>query len=317
MIPIIYTSLDKKFLGHIFSACLISMFLSEIMSYGIFFEFWTYKNVLPSDPAPFMDHVSYSIYLAFTSMILLNKIFFETELKYKVIYILFFITVTSNLFLNGGRSGQVTFFIILLILAILNAKHKLKAVAVSVLFLSITFFAAYNISPNFQNRFNQATTDVSQMIEQNNYTGSFSTRVSLWIIGIDQITDSISLGSGMGNEMNQIEYYVQKHNFDITHLKRFGDHHNMFITYGIQLGQIGLILIFLIFYFVYTLKIKDPMNKNLNTVFIITFTLWSFTGTTFHTMNPMTFFALFAGLFNAISYIEKNKTVDIQTIQES
>ena len=150
MIPIIYTSLDKKFLGHIFSAFLISMFLSEIMSYGIFFEFWTYKNVLPSDPAPFMDHVSYSIYLAFTSMILLNKIFFETELKYKVIYVLFFITVTSNLFLNGGRSGQVTFFIILLILAILNAKHKLKAVAVSVLFLSITFFAAYNISPNFQ-----------------------------------------------------------------------------------------------------------------------------------------------------------------------
>ncbi len=301
MIPIIYTSLDTKFINHIFSAFLLSMFASEIMSYGIFFEFWTYKNVSPSNPAPFMDHVSYSIYLAFTSMILLNRIFFETELKYKIMYILFFLTVTSNLFLNGGRSGQVTFFIVLIALAIINTKHKLKAIIVSILFLSITFLAAYNISPNFHDRFNQARVDVSQMVEENNYKGSFSTRVSLWIIGFDQITDSISLGSGIGNENNQMIHYAQKHNFDVSYIKGFEDHHNMFITYGVQLGQIGLILILLIFYFVYTIKIKNQMYNSLNIIFITVFALWSFTGTTFHTMNPMTFFALFAGLFNAMS----------------
>ncbi len=307
MIPIIYTSLDKKILGHIFSAFLISIFISEIMSYGIFFELWRYKDVLPSDPSPFMDHVSYSIYLAFTSMILLSRVFFESELKYKITYILFFITVTSNLFLNGGRSGQVVFIILLVTLAILNTRQKIKAALLSVLFLFILFLTAYNVSPNFPTRFNQVTTDISQMVEKNNYTGSFTTRVSLWIIGIDEITDSISLGSGIGNEMNQVEYYAQKHNFDITHMKKFADHHNMFITYGVQLGQIGLILILLIFYFTMTLKIEERMYKNLNTVFVIVFALWSFTGTTLHTMNPMTFFALFAGLFNALSIIKEEK----------
>ena len=76
MIPIIYTSLEKKNIKHIFSAFLLGMFISEIVSYGVFFEIWTKEGVYPHDPSPFMDHTNYSIYLAFTVFILMNRIFF-------------------------------------------------------------------------------------------------------------------------------------------------------------------------------------------------------------------------------------------------
>lgn len=90
IIPILYTSLDKKYIEPILSAFLLSMFISEIVSYGIFFEIWKYKNVLPTLPTPFMDHVAYSVYLSSAAMILLVKIFFEKNTKYKIFYLLFF-----------------------------------------------------------------------------------------------------------------------------------------------------------------------------------------------------------------------------------
>ena len=77
IIPIIYTSLDRSYIKHVFSAFLLGMFISEIVSYGIFFEFWTKEGVSPNDPSPFMDHTNYSIYLAFTVFILMHRILFE------------------------------------------------------------------------------------------------------------------------------------------------------------------------------------------------------------------------------------------------
>lgn len=304
IIAVIYSSLDKRFIKYIFTAFLLSMFISEIVSYGIFFEIWTYKNISPHDPSPFLNHTDYSIYLTFTAMILLSRIFYEDNIKYKILYSLFFISVTANLFINGGRTGQATFVIVLFMVFILNMKKKLKAFILSLLLVTITFSIAYNSSPNFHKRFNQATTDISNMIYQNNFKGSFSTRVSLWIVGFEEITEKFSFGSGIGNEMKMVDYYSKNNNWTTNKLSNFGDHHNIFITYGVQLGQIGLILILSIFYFLLNLKIKNNQYKNLNYVFIILFIMWSFGGLSFHLMSSMVFFALFAGLFNKISLME-------------
>ena len=64
------------------------MFISEIVSYGIFFEFWTYKNATVENPNAFMSRTDYSVYLTFTSIILIMRIFNETHLKYKIFCVL-------------------------------------------------------------------------------------------------------------------------------------------------------------------------------------------------------------------------------------
>ena len=105
-IPIILTSLKLEYIKYILNAFLASILISEIMSYGIFFEIWTYNNINPTDPSPFINHIDYSIFLAFALMIILTKLYTENELKWKVFYSLYFLTGISNLFINGGRTGQ-------------------------------------------------------------------------------------------------------------------------------------------------------------------------------------------------------------------
>jgi len=304
IIPILYTSLDKKYIEYIFSAFLASILFSEIVSYGIFFEIWSYKDVTTTFPAPFMSHIEYSIYLTVAAMILLNKIFFQENQKYKIYYALFFISVSANLFMNAGRTGQLAFVVMLFALFMLNIKQKLKALLFSATLVSLVLILAFSFSPNFQARAQQAKIDISKMIEERDYRRSLSIRIGLWISGIDQITQELDFGVGIGNDMNEVAFYAQKNSIN-NDFEEFADHHNMFITYAIQLGEPGLLILLALFYFILTLNIKNKMYKNMNTLFILIFTIWGLTGIAFHAMMPMILFSLFIALFNGIYFLEK------------
>jgi len=300
----IYSSLNTQFIKHIFSGFLTGMFLSEIMSYGIFFELWHYKDVLPSDPSPFMSHVDYSVYLAFTSVLLLTRVLEKGvyTLSVKLAYVLFFISATSNLFINGGRTGQVTLIVLIYITILHSFEHKIKAFIASTLLLTTIFTLAYSFSPNFKDRFEQGSQGVYNMIYHNEYqSDGFNQRVALWIIGIDNFKDHFFLGNGLGNDTKEIRYYAQKRGFDPEFFSQFGDNHNMLLIVALQIGIIGLLIMILIFYSILSLKFNDNLHKILNLTFIVGFFLWSMGNTTFHTMNPMVFFALFTGLFNVLS----------------
>lgn len=290
IIFVVYTVLNRNLVKYIFSAFLLGMFISEVISYGIFFELFTYKNISHTDPSPFMSHTDYSIYLAFTSIVLLFRIMddFET-LKYKIIYSLFFLSVTGNLFINGGRTGQVTFIVLIIVTFFISIKSKLKALIISIILLSLIFLTAYNTSPNFNNRANQAKVDIENMLLENDYRGSFSTRVSLWIVGYEQFKDNFLIGTGIGNEMNDLDIYIKELSFNAEHLIGFTDHHNTFIIIALQLGVLGFLLILLIFYFLLILKFKSIKYKVYNLTFIIGFVMWSFGGHTMHLMNSMIF----------------------------
>ena len=127
---VIFTSIKKEYIKYMVSAFLISMFISEVISYGIFFEWWNFKNRLPSFPTPFMYHLEYSLFLAFTALLLLNRVFTVEERVYKFGYFIYFSTVTANLFINGGRTGQLAFIVSIFIVGFLNIKHKVKAIVI-------------------------------------------------------------------------------------------------------------------------------------------------------------------------------------------
>lgn len=307
IIYIMYSSLDKQYIKHIISGFLFAMLVSEIMSYGIFFELWKYKNISPQDPAPFMDHISYSFYLAITSLLLLFRVFnTKGDFKQLIIYLLFFITVTTNLFINGGRTGQFTFIILCFLLFLLQYENKLKGFVVSMILILGLIAGAYFASPNFNDRINALFVDVDSMYQKDNYQGSLSTRVALFNIGLDKFSDNFFIGSGIGNEMSNIEQYVVQYGYNYEYLKTFSDYHNVFITYGAQLGIIGFLLALAIFYSLFTLAIADKQYKYLSILFTVGYLLWSMTGMTFHGMNPMNLFALFIGLFTALSRSENS-----------
>ena len=301
----IYSSLNPKYVKHILSSFLLAMFLSELVSYGIFLELWTYKNVSPHNPTPFMDHVSYSVYLAFTSILLLTRLLDNqlTNTPLKLIYLLFFTSSTVNLFVNGGRTGQVTFVILIFVTFFMSLKSKLKAIAISLAFTLIIFPLAYKTSPNFQNKMDQLSVGIEKILHQDNYKyDGFSQRVSLWLVGLDNLKDNYLFGKGIGNDTVDMAVYAKQRGFDPDFVCKFGDNHNMFLTVWLQLGLLGFLIFVAIFYSIFTLSFTSKRYQILNLTFIAGFFLWSLGNTTFHTMNPMTFFALFAGLFNTLAY---------------
>ena len=311
IIPIIFTSLKKEYIDKVFSAFLLGMLISEITSYGIFFELWTKEGVSPNDPSPFMDHSNYSTYLAFTVFILMHKIIHTDDLKWKLAYSIFFLFSTSNLFLNGGRTGQFSFLITLCIIGFLNFKNKLKAVVLFISLGTTIFVSAYNISPVFKDRFDYFLHDVEVMINEKDFSNSFSLRVALWISGLEASKHNLIFGSGIGDERENANYILQKFNISNDNFKQETensiDFHNMYVQYIVQLGIVGLIIILLIFYLLFKLDIRDKVYKNLLIIFLILYFCHSMLGNSFHINQSMVLFVLFSSIFITISKYEKLK----------
>ena len=301
VIFIFYSSFNKKYTATLISAFLMAMFFSELMSYAIFFKLIHYKNILPNDPTPFMSHMTYSTVLAFTIGILLIKLFYEKKLKYKLFYIFFFLTATTNLFINGGKTGQIIFIVLIFVTILSSVKHKLKAFITSFIILIITFSLAYNFSPNFHNRSNQLYTGLTNMIIHHNFNGSGGYRTGLSMIGIYTFMQHPILGTGIAYKMKDAQVIATKEHINIENLQGFADYHSAFITISVQLGIVGLLISLLIIYTLFSLKIQNKEYRILSSLFATTFIIFSFTHNTLHTMNPMIFFALFAGFFNALS----------------
>jgi len=308
LIPIIYLAFNTKYIKSVFTGFLLGMLISEIFSYLIFFEIIQYNNIPANDPAPFMNHIDYSVFLSFTSMILLNRIFFTEDNKYKIFYFFYFLTTTSNLFLNGGRTGQVVFIISIFLLLYLNFNNKIKGVMIASLLVIGIVTVAYNVSPVFQSRGEQAYNDIHKTFTNQDYSQSFGIRVSLWMMGANVFKDNLLLGTGIGDEKKGMQKYAHKYN--VTLYKNIPDkgdidYHSMYIQHAVQLGIIGLMLILYLVYSLYKINIKSKFYRNLSIVFATSILISAIVGNTLHSIFPMTYFVFFTSILSAISRNEK------------
>jgi O-antigen ligase len=306
-IPIMLTSFKTKYIKYVLNAFLLSMLISEIVSYGIFFEIWTYKNVPSWDPSPFMNHTDYSTFLSFALIIILTKLATVQELSWRIFYSLYFITGLSNLFINGGRTGQVTFIVTIFIMTIFYFKLSIKQITGVILSLITLLVLAYNISPNFHDRVNQVQTDLTNVYEKNEFSGSLSIRIALWTIGTETFLDNPIIGTGIGGETKKINEYSLRHGFhDLT---TYTDYHNTFIQYAVQLGIIGLLIPVFVFYTLFTLKFKTEQYKILTVAFSTIYMMHAMGGFSFHILDSLVFLCTFGSLFNAISYLERKENI--------
>ena len=301
IIPIMLTSFNSNYTKYVLNAFLLSMLISEITSYGIYFELWTYKNVLPSDPSPFMNHIEYSIYLAMTIIIIVTKLLKEKSNTWKVFLSLYLLTALINLFINGGRTGQVSFLIAFSAVTLIYFKLSIKYVIGLFIILGSILVIAYNFSPNFQHRVLVGKNDIVKMQENNDYTGSISARIGLLQTGIAIFIDNPG-GTGIGGEMLQRDEYSQKLGFGS--FERFSDYHNSFLMYAVQLGMIGLLTIILIFCKMFFLQFTTRSYKALSIGFILIFFTHSMGGFTFHLFNAISLLVLFTSLLNSLSHLE-------------
>jgi O-antigen ligase len=256
-----------------------------------------------------MNHLQYSTFIVFTSLFLLNQILYEDELKRKVFYLIFFMTVTTNLFVNGGRIGYVAFFVTLFLVFILNMKSKLKAFTLSMIIITFSIFSAYNYSAIFKKRVDFTLEELHYISEQKFHT-SFGQRLAMYYIGGQIIKENPLLGVGTGDEMDVLKEKIHTTHTEFKYLNKRRHFHNVFLHITVQLGVLGFGLLLLLFYTFYTTQIKDKYHSNIKYIFITVFLITCMTGNMFHQQFTMALLSLFGGLIVSHSMQEiKEKKV--------
>ena len=255
---IIITSVEKKFLKYILGIFILAMFISEIASYGIMLGFWRLKGS-PGDPTPFMHHIHYSIYLTTTIILLLENILKKHgNLYLKFLETLFIISSTLNLFMNGGRTGQVAYIFAIIVFLFYYYHFKVRYFFLSVVIVLTTLVTAYNISPLFKLRIAHAKKDIEKIVYENNFQGSFGQRVGMKIIGYTAVTESPIFGFGVGDDKDTYRVLATSEEMQ----KRIGipvhQHtHDQYLQILLQTGIIGLF-----FFMMFIIRLFDNFPNN-------------------------------------------------------
>ena len=255
------------------SAFLFGMLVSELLSYGMFFEFWTIKGHGKEYPTPFMMHIDYSVFLAFTALIVLNRILSKRySTQEKLLLLIFFFTVTGNLFINDGRTGQLAFLVGIFAAVFIHFKINIRSIAIALLLISVLFAGAYQFSAKFQTRVHAAKSDIEK-ITRGDLNSSWGYRVAMYYVAADIFKENPLIGVGVGDYQSAAKEALDKddHGFsdafkEFLPKKHF---HNQYVNVLVQGGLIGLLLMLAMFYQLTRLSIANAELKELSLLFSV------------------------------------------------
>lgn len=317
-IPISYTILKKEWTQQIITSFLAGMFVSEIISYGIYFELWTVGSTSPSNPTPFMNHIEYSVFLSFSAILLLSRLFSNYfTYKEKLFIFPFFLTLVGNLFLIGGRTGQIAFIAAVIVMFVLRYRISIKAILLSIITLIIIYISAYNISDTFKNRTNQTFNEIN-LISNGNLTSSIGIRSTYYLLLYDIAMDNYQnffIGVGSIDFQKEINNILDKNlitkyrDFKLNEeFIRTNYTHNQYLQIFIEVGIIGLILFVYLIYLILKENYVDIEIKHISILFMTIFVLSCLSDTMIELQFPRSLFIIFISLF-IVNIIEKNKKV--------
>ena len=303
---IIFVTLKKEHLPQVISAFLMGMFISEIISYGVFFEIWQFKHATPSNPSPFMHHIEYSTFLALTALLLLNRIFNEGDIKFKILYSIFFITVTGNLFLTNGRTGQISFMLGIIVLGFMSFKNKLQAFITISLLLVIIGTSAYHLSDTFKTRVVIGKNDIVKVLDQENYCSSWGSRIGFWIISKEILSDDPLLGIGERDNMDRFKMLVAEKYPEMECMTKLPHYHNQYLQIMTATGFVGLLFFLYMLYRIYRIDINVVRYKNIKMILLTLYLFGFIAEPLLHAQFSMLLFSLFVGVLLAQSRLEKS-----------
>ena len=252
LFPVLYTIVIKENIHKYIASFLLAITITEILSYSIWFEIIEpFKNASVYNPTPFMSHISYNPILAFAIYIVLHRLMIQRDIgKIQMfLYGFFGFSMSINMFITGGRAGQVGFFVILavLIFQFFNLS-KIKSLIIIFFMTPFIFFSAYQLSTIFSDRVDagyQNFINYSHDMDTKKIT-SVGSRLTFNINSIEMIKKNPFLGVGTGDFPDE---YKKINMTNTPHMNNVTNPHNMYTLVTAQLGLIGLISFLSVFYF--------------------------------------------------------------------
>ena len=258
LFPILYTIVKKDFINYYISAFLLAILVTEVASYLVWFEIVEeFKNASVANPTPFMSHISYNPILAFAIYLVLHEVFFNKKMSNILFgfYSFFGISMSINMFITGGRAGQVVFFVMLSILIFqILEKQRIKSFIAILIVIPGIFFTAYQVSDLFRERVNLA---VIQIVDNgyNKYYSPVGLRINFAVNSWQVIKENPIIGIGTGDFPSE---YSKINQINSPGIPDTTNPHNMYTLVLMQLGFLGLFSMFSIFYY----QVKLSFNSS-------------------------------------------------------
>ena len=252
LFPILYTIVKKENIPKYIASFLLAISFTEILSYLVWFELIEpFKNASVYNPTPFMSHITYNVILAFAIYLVLHRLIIQKDMRkvQTILYSFFAISMSFNMFITGGRAGQVAYFVLLVILIFQIFKfEKIKAFFMSLCLVPVIFLSAYQLSPIFNERVDAAIINYSKFSPdiEISRSSSIGYRMTFQLNSLEIIKKHPFIGVGTGDFPQE---YKKVNMVNSPSIANTTNPHNMYILITVQSGLLGLISFLSIFYF--------------------------------------------------------------------
>ena len=261
VLPVFLTISRIENIKYYITAFLIAIAISVGLSYLVWFgiiEPFKYAAGI-ENPVPLMSHTSYNPFLAFAFYLVVNKLLFGGKMSQleRVVYTFFALTMTFNMFITGGRAGQVMFFVAIIVLVFQYFKNsQVKATVISLILIPCIAVTAYFSSPIFQERVEKVSVEIVQYNTDRETwnTTSMGKRITFLVNTSELIKKSPILGVGTGDFPAE---YEKVNNIRSRHVHPTVQPHNMYLLVLAQLGILGLASLAWIFYLQFRIALSS------------------------------------------------------------
>ncbi len=210
LFPLLLTVARREHILYYLSAFVLAMTVSELASYLVWFRLVDIVGIDPLDPAGFLGHWEYNPFLALAIYWMGHSLLFGQPTQWqKWVFGLFIVTMSINMFITGGRIGQIAYFALLLLLfgQFFSSRGQLwRGLSVAVAGLVAIFVLAYSSSDLFQTRVDRAINEVQTHDETK--TGSVNARFIYWQNTLAMIAQHPLLGVGIGDFPDDYNAFV-------------------------------------------------------------------------------------------------------------
>jgi len=222
------------------------MMVAEAGVYYKLFQNWeTYsQGGYSNDFFLAMGHISYNPMLALTIAFLLSLMMYRQLQGWRLVLSVFFVlTMTVNMFLTGGRAGQVGLLFAGFFLAVYYFRQRPLRLISACMALILVFAGAYQASPLFKQRADLAVHEV--LIYQENANSSVGQRMKFTENSFVLLMESPLIGHGTGSFEKAYERINQARSPNIP---ATSNPHNYHTLIGVQFGALGLLLYLSMYY---------------------------------------------------------------------
>lgn len=263
LLPFTLIGIRSDYLEKGLAAFLLGMFILEIGIYYLIIINWDlYIRGAYEDFYWSFGRNIYNPFLAISIGFLLNAVLSgDVKGVKKVIFLFFTTTATLNMFMTGGKSGQIGFIFIWCFAAIYNLSKEPRKLFVMIISILIMFSLAVVYSPIMNKRYTEAFDEAKFSYAaplENVNSGSTGTRINQAIHSYALFSEQPIFGHGTGSFKNAFEDYAERQNVKVL----VGTHpHNHHLLIAVQFGLIGLFVFWSIF-IAQLSAAKTVMKKN-------------------------------------------------------